>query len=279
MNEPADYCADCFALFKALDACPKTDVFNDAALLPKLLQVIWVSASVLPWLIYIGLFLCVLFARTSRVLFLAFSLLIQQCLNDVILKHIFAQDRPDGACSISYGMPSGHSAFTASWTLLLVLEWLLYHNKVPFKTGRFHGVVRTFGIIVMPLVPISRHYLNYHTIEQILCGLLTGLVVTSMYFYTMMAFMHRDNGKIWGTKVTKIFKRLKVKDNIVLFGAQIEEMMMNQPDLESQLNDGENEESTTPLKDNYMVLPLRRSVRYFFWKKELKLERVDSNEI
>ena len=205
MSDPADYCANCFALFKAFDACPNTDVFNNAALIPKILQVIWVSASVLPWLIYLGLIFYVLFARTSRVLFLAFSLIIQQCLNDVILKHIFQQHRPYGACSASYGMPSGHSSFTASWTVLLVLEWLLYHNKVPFKTGRFHGLLRTLMIMVMPLVPISRHYLNYHTVQQICAGLISGTIVTSMYFYTMMALMHRDNGKIWGSSVTRIF--------------------------------------------------------------------------
>jgi len=265
---PAPYCDSCFKLFKMLDACPRSYIFDEDPLLPKILEVLWVSASIFPWVIYLGLFLYAIFARTSRVFFISLSLMLQQLLNDGIVKRLLAESRPSGACSTSYGLPSGHSSFTASWAVLLTLEWLLYHDKVPFKTGRFHGLLRTIGILVTPLIPISRHFLNYHTPKQIFCGLAMGSVVTSLYFYTMMAVMHKDNGKFWGSKIARLFKRLGIKDNIVLYGAQLEDLLTSQADLEEQqLNQESSDEGTTPLKESYMILPLKKKIRYYLWKK------------
>ena len=279
MDPPAPYCDTCFAIFKIFDSCPDTRIFDGEAFLPKALEVIWVSASLIPYTVYGALAFYALFARSSRVLFLLISLLLQQFLNDEILKRIFAEHRPPGACSLSYGLPSGHSSFSGSWALFLTLEWLLYHDKVPFKASRFHEPLRIVGILVIPLIPISRYFLNYHSPKQIFSGLLTGFIITSLSFYAVMALIHKDNGKLWGSKIVKQFKKWKVKDNIVLYGSQLDDLMSSQVDLEQpviQQDDTEGNSSTLG-KETMMILPLKDAVRYYFWEKVAETSKVLEN--
>jgi len=268
--DPAPYCDTCFPAFKALGSCPRSYIFDQEEFLPKVLEIIWTTASLSIFVILAALISYTIFARSSRVLFLLTSLVLQQTINEAILKNIFAEDRPPGACSRTYGLPSGHSSFAASWALLLTLEWFLYHDKVPFKTGRFYEPLRIVGILVMPFVPISRYFLNYHTPKQIYCGLLTGFAITSLYFYGIMTLMHKDNGKLWGSKIAQQFKRLNVEENIVLYKrSQTDEFMSNQGDLEQQpLNQGQAEDnSPTAGKETLIILPLKGSVRDYLWKK------------
>ena len=266
------YCDTCFPLFKALGSCPRSYIFDQEEFLPKVFEIIWLTASLSIFVIFISLIVSAVFARSSRGLFLLFSLLLQQIINEAILKNIFAEDRPSGACSKTYGLPSGHSSFAASWTLLMIVEWFLYHDKVPFKAGRFYEPLRIIGISVMPFVPISRYFLNYHTPKQIYCGILTGFVITSLYFYGIMALMHKDNGKFWGSNITQLFKKLNVKENLVLYKkSESNDLMANQGDLEQQPLTQQveigGETSPTGGKDNVMILPLKDTVRDYFWKK------------
>jgi len=270
------YCDSCFMLLKLFDSCPRVSVFQQAELLPKVLEVIWVSASLVPFIVYGALAVYALFSRTSRALLFILCLLVQQLINDEILKKILAEHRPSGACSSSFGLPSGHSSFTASWSILMLYEWFLFHNKVPFKAGRFHVPLRTLGIAITPLIPVSRFFLNYHTPKQIFCGLATGLVLTTLTFYAFMALIHKDHGKMWGSTITAHFKRFKIEDNIVLYGSQLDDMMLSQMDLEQQA--GQDEVSvTTEGKELHMILPLKKEIRYYFWKKiEIKIENSSS---
>jgi len=136
-------------------------------------------------------------------------------LNDIILKRIFAEHRPIGACSTSYGFPSGHSTFTASWLTWLLLEWFLFHERVPFKKGKIYYFLLTFGIIVTPLIPISRYYLNYHSVKQICFGLLTGFLCALVYFTIIVTLIHLNEGHFWSKRVTRALKKIKFTENIL----------------------------------------------------------------
>ncbi len=63
-------------------------------------------------------------------------------------------------------MPSGHSSGTASLCVFLILEFIYLKNKdfIALKTLKYK--IETYLFLIMsPLVPYSRIYLNYHTVN------------------------------------------------------------------------------------------------------------------
>jgi len=216
------YCSNCFVIFRFLDSCPRQEVFQHGTGVDIFLEILWVFGSLLPPIIYASLLIYTFMGRTSRVLIFLMSLAIQQILNEVILKRILAEHRPKGACSHSFGLPSGHSAFSACWLTWLLLEWSMFHDDVPFKKGKVHTVLRTLGIIVTPLIPISRYFLNYHSIKQICYGLLTGFCCALLTFTIVVTLIHLNEGHFWSRRVSRFLKKLKIKENIL----HIEEVLL-----------------------------------------------------
>jgi len=78
-------------------------------------------------------------------------------------------------------------------------------------------VLRTVGIIVTPIIPISRYFLRYHSVKQIYYGLLTGFICATAYFCMIVAIIHINEGKFWGHRVTNILKKVKFTENILHF--------------------------------------------------------------
>lgn len=99
------------------------------------------------------------------------------CFNELFLKQVIRQTRPDGSCATSYGMPSGHSVVALSYLGLLI-------HKTVFHTETSHlSRVIACGqhISLWVPVPVSRIYLKYHTFEQVLVGGLVGLGLSLVF--------------------------------------------------------------------------------------------------
>jgi membrane-associated phospholipid phosphatase len=251
------YCNSCFFLFKLFDSCPRSHIFTEGNFSDIFLEIIWLTSSLLLPIIYASLVLFTIFRRTSRVVLVLFSLAIQQLLNELILKRIIAESRPHGACSTSYGLPSGHSAFAASFFTWLMLEWILFHDKVPFKKARFHVVLRTLALIAFPLIPVSRYFLNYHSVKQICLGVLVGSVCAVIHFAIVIAIIHRNEGKFWSSRMIIILKKIGFKDNFLIIEVIEDKEYAKQEDFEAQ---------KTAVKEHKITLPLREPIRRLFWK-------------
>ena len=79
-----------------------------------------------------------------------------------LLKEVIQQDRPLGACSHSYGMPSNHSALISCFVTIQLLS-----HKFNWKS--------TLGLLcLLAGVVVSRVYLNYHTPMQCAAGTVYG---------------------------------------------------------------------------------------------------------
>lgn len=275
------YCDTCFVLFKFLQSCPRSSVFAEGTDGEKFLEILWVLGSLFPFIIYLGLLLFIIFGRTSRVLFLMTSFGFMQVINDILLKRNLAEARPTGSCSDSYGLPSGHAAFAACWLTWLVLEWVMFHDKVPFKRSRFHVAIRTIGILVVPIVPISRYYLQYHSVKQICYGLLVGFIWALVYFWVTLTLLHRNEGKFWSIRVTAILKKVKFTDNMMSY--EIVEtttlLVLSKADKEQQVDQESSEEeiksedieaqAKEEKKLPKLILPLREGIRRFIWRSNL----------
>jgi len=251
-----EYCSSCFIFFKTIESCPRSLIFQKGELYEMFLEVIWVLSSVLPVLVFSALVLHSFFKRTSRGVFLFGSLILQQIIV-ALLKKYFAQARPKGACSSSFGYPSGHSCFAAGLVTWLFLEVVILHDKIPFKSPRFYSMTRNFCLCFAPLIPISRYFLNYHSPEQILYGLITGLTCTILLFGVLMAIMmHQSHGRFYHSVVSKIWKKFKFHDNFLHHHHYVDEVK----------DDATDEEKTIELKKHLHIHPFRENIRYFFEK-------------
>ena len=96
-------------------------------------------------------------------------------LGPVILKNIFAIERPDANQLIDvggFGYPSGHSMNAAVFFGMCAVLVLRHSTNKSLKAG-----FTAFAIIAILLVGLSRIYLGVHTATDVIGGYLMGIVV------------------------------------------------------------------------------------------------------
>ena len=130
------------------------------------------------WYSYALIVLLLLFLSRTRMkigLPLAITLSASSILGPLILKNIFAVERPDANQLIDaggFGYPSGHSMNAAVFFGMCTILMLRYCANKPFKIG-----FTAFSIIAIFLVGLSRIYLGVHTVTDVIGGYLAGSVV------------------------------------------------------------------------------------------------------
>lgn len=172
-----------------------------------------VLSSFLPYVIFILTVLISITRRTSRGLCWFVFLGMQQVLCDAT-KIMIAQARPPGACSIGFGLPSNHSSMVAAISTWLLLEWFLLEKNAPFRSWRFHKLLRNLALLFAPFVAISRHHLNYHTPGQILAGMMVGFCSASSVF-AVLYYIIASKADYSNTIFAKIWTKLGFTDNII----------------------------------------------------------------
>lgn len=76
---------------------------------------------------------------------------------DVVKVIYFKEDRPDGSCSLKYGLPSCHSIFAGLYTSWVIIEIFIIGMKIKKR--------HILAVVSMLIVPYSRIYLIYHTLK------------------------------------------------------------------------------------------------------------------
>jgi membrane-associated phospholipid phosphatase len=127
--------------------------------------------------------------NTSSLLALIF-LGIVMLFSEGLFKHIIKQARPVGSCDCSFGMPSSHSATSYGFLVWIYLE-------VGFPLGGFEKFTaarewttaqyrRVIYLVVSTIsfvpVPFSRVYFLYHTVGQVIFGIVLGTVLALAWF-------------------------------------------------------------------------------------------------
>jgi len=105
------------------------------------------------------------------------------------------------------------------------------------------------GIFIAPFIAISRHYLNYHSVFQIICGAISGFVWTIFFFTLMVILIHHGEGKFYSSKAIRTLKKLKFTCNLVSFHEQ-----PRQEDTEAQTSAEVKLLFTLPLREKLMFL-------------------------
>ncbi|CAI2375384.1 unnamed protein product [Moneuplotes crassus] len=170
--EPAEHCGRCIWPIKKMDSCPKvsiTDIGQDPG--GALLNFIFMLASMFPFIAVVVIAVMAIWKNIPERVFIPLGILsVLMC--ELILKYSIRQHRPEGACSASYGMPSGHSSFSVCFII-----WATYAYLVHLK--RLWQPI--FFFLAAIVVIISRVYLGYHTILQVSMGSLVGLLLSVSY--------------------------------------------------------------------------------------------------
>ena len=112
-----------------------------------------------------------LFRRDYSTLFSFSGQMINLVLNKV-LKKIFDQPRPGDNSDLSdSGMPSNHSQFMGYICTYYIIQFLFNSPKLTVVYRLFYSLLLCTLCLA---VCYSRHYLEYHTVDQIIVGALIG---------------------------------------------------------------------------------------------------------
>ncbi|KAL6051066.1 Dolichyldiphosphatase 1 [Balamuthia mandrillaris] len=125
-------------------------------------------------------------------------LLLALLLSEGLLKNSFRQPRPHDSCANSYGMPSSHSLLAAT-SFTYYLSVLLAKSTAAVQGlthwGRYGWCVA--HLFLWAPVPLSRVYLRYHTVSQVICGSMVGVGWGLFLFYL---FQVEGVGRSWNLR-------------------------------------------------------------------------------
>lgn len=116
---------------------------------------------------------------------------------NIILKNIFARERPDILRLISetgYSFPSGHAMINASLYTMLILMIFRFIRSIPWKLS-----LSALCVALTLLIGYSRIYLGVHYAGDIIGGWLIGFVVS------VLVYLLWSGGKI--QSLNQLFKR------------------------------------------------------------------------
>ncbi|CAO0796649.1 unnamed protein product [Mucor circinelloides] len=118
--------------------------------------------------------------------------LLNEALNYMLKEHI-EQDRPYAHLGDGYGMPSSHSQFI--W-YFAVYGSLYMYQYIHLDHGIWKVLTSLAMFALACLVSMSRIYLGYHTLNQVIVGSLVGIFFGSVW-YGFINLLHQTNCIDW----------------------------------------------------------------------------------
>lgn len=176
------------------------------------LSLVCVFFSLFPILVLVGYFAWFVVTREVEAVVIAGGHIVNEILNKVC-KELIRHERPEFSGGSGYGMPSAHAQFmgflSAYFFLKVILQWNVQHNH---DSSRREKTIYVFCIISFAFfVCLSRVYLLYHTVIQVLVGVSLGLLHGSLYF--LLVSLLRDMGFVKWVLGWKVFQLLLVRDD------------------------------------------------------------------
>lgn len=179
-----------------------------------IISILSVHLSLLP--IYVMVFYTSWFLITREIepVVVVGGHLVGEVLNKIV-KRIIKQPRPDfhkefgsGSFSLGYGMPSAHSQFMGYFAAYFICI-VLFKVKHLRRYQRFLGCA--FLVVASILVASSRVYLLYHTVQQVVVGVMLGALLGLVYF--IATTFARDIGLVDWVLLWPIVNYFYIKDS------------------------------------------------------------------
>ncbi|KAI8741878.1 dolichyldiphosphatase 1 [Biomphalaria glabrata] len=141
--------------------------------------------SLLPFILIVSFITMILLRRDLHTAAFFAGLLVNELIN-IAIKHLVQESRPvRGRENLytEYGMPSSHTQFMwffASYFALFLLFRLYKNYSLIEDVWKY--VCAGLGVLCAILVSWSRIYLGYHTMSQVLVGVLLGSILGALWF-------------------------------------------------------------------------------------------------
>ncbi len=116
---------------------------------------------------------------------------ILSALLNILLKDIFARERPDILRLInetSYSFPSGHAMINASLYTILILMIFKFIQSAPRKLA-----LSTLCVLLTVLIGFSRVYLGVHYAGDIIGGWIIGFAISILVYALWKKFIFKSN--------------------------------------------------------------------------------------
>lgn len=140
-----------------------------------------------------------------------------------ILKRIIKDPRPLERKDAygKWGMPSSHAQFMGFFTAYLVL-FICLRQKNTYRTAVGRAGMKllvSMLAVVNIVVCLSRVYLSYHTLLQVLVGQLIGISLGSLMFFVVVHLIAPHFPTIVSWKISEFFliRDMHVIPNVLLF--------------------------------------------------------------
>ncbi|KAK4879093.1 hypothetical protein RN001_007239 [Aquatica leii] len=155
---------------------PKDDIVG------KILALI----SITPLGIISGFLTLILFRRDLHTITFFLGTICSHAFN-YLLKHTICEARPKIRPDdmVEYGMPSSHAQFIwffATYIIYFVFIRLHHMNNNTIIENLSKFLIISSSLTIALLVSYSRIYLQYHTVGQILCGAVVGILFATFWF-------------------------------------------------------------------------------------------------
>ncbi|XP_053598911.1 dolichyldiphosphatase 1-like [Microplitis demolitor] len=143
--------------------------------------------SLMPFAIIIGFLTLILFRRDLHTICFFIGVVVTDIIG-LSLKYTIREARPmrRDVIYVEYGMPSSHSLlmwFFATYTALFVCLRMHQNNNSTVVEKLWRWTIIGGCTTVAILVSYSRIYLQYHTISQVLCGFIVGVIMGITWFF------------------------------------------------------------------------------------------------
>ena len=115
-------------------------------------------------------------------------------------------------------MPSSHAQFVTFFSVYLALFLLLRHQPHPTHTHTPLTLFERFILSLLALasaasISVSRIYLNYHTLKQVLVGCAAGAVLAISWFI-VIEYIRMSGWLEWALE-TDLAKAFRMRDLVV----------------------------------------------------------------
>lgn len=169
-------------------------------------------SSLVPIFIIVSFVTLILFRRELHTMAWFLGLLVNEVVN-MLLKRMMKSPRP---CSVldskklynKYGMPSSHAqfmGFMAAYAVFFAYIRLKVHVYENFTDNIRQHFISLSSVAVALIVCYSRLYLHYHTVEQVLTGLVVGVISGVVWFYVVEYLFTPHFQTISNTKFAEYF--------------------------------------------------------------------------
>lgn len=192
MDENINCNIQCFPILKVFNSCPTRDLslmllFNGD--LNDFLEIIYVILSTTPYILSFTFLTYLILYKTSRLFFIVVMCFMQNFIVE-ILKNSIKDPRPNYKCNKTFGNPSNHAVFFSSLSFWILMEVINLEKKFQYSNLKNKVML----IIFTPLILFARYKLKYHTIEQLVNGVIVGAFIGILWFIiSEKLFLNREN--------------------------------------------------------------------------------------